>query len=269
MKFLSLVALFVLGVCSAYAQRIGVGYYDLDGLYDTIPSLFYNDDDFTPQGRNKWTHERYERQVENTARVIDSMKLDVVGLYGIETQEVVEDIVMSCDLDYTYIHATRNSLDGQDFALLFFGDKLFVEDRGAIDSFRNMLVVRATLADDTPITIILTRSGDDLSYYLSDVEQDELVVILGRLYADQIEHVGFRNALSDNELHGQGNYSSYRGWIMLDRIAVRRDEEILKSGVFIAPWLLNSSTGKPLPTLDRGGYRGGFSKYLPVYTYIR
>ena len=42
----------------------GFAYYDLDRLYDTIPSLFYDDTDYTPEGRLCWTDERYRTKVE-------------------------------------------------------------------------------------------------------------------------------------------------------------------------------------------------------------
>ena len=36
--------------CAVHAQqRTGFAYYDLDRLYDTIPSLFYDDADYTPE----------------------------------------------------------------------------------------------------------------------------------------------------------------------------------------------------------------------------
>ncbi|MDE5963078.1 MAG: hypothetical protein K2G58_03465, partial [Alistipes sp.] len=38
----------------ASAQRIDIAYYDVERLYDTIASPFYNDTDYTPEGRLHW-----------------------------------------------------------------------------------------------------------------------------------------------------------------------------------------------------------------------
>lgn len=248
-------------------QSLGVGYYDLDGLYDTIPSKFYDDTDYTPSGRRRWGSDRYQRKIRNSAAVLDSMALPIVGLYGVENEAVVRDIVVASNQDYSYIHRTRNAFDGMDFALLYYGDKLFVID---VEPLRNMLVVSAVLADDTPLTIILSRDGDDVRDYLSEgnIDQNELVLILGKLYQNQIDRVGYTNALKDRERQGQGNYSTTRGWVMRDRIGVNQKEKILKSGVYIAPWLLASDMQSALPTFDKYRYMGGYSKYLPIFTYI-
>ncbi|MFI3332145.1 MAG: hypothetical protein SNI51_09240 [Rikenellaceae bacterium] len=268
MRLLLLLSLMLLGITPLSAQRLGIGYYDLDGLYDTSPSRFYDDEAYTPEGRREWTQERYDRKVKNIAAVIDSMALDVVGLYGVEHQGVVHDIAKSCTLDYTYIHCTRNSFDGQDFALLYFGDKFFIDGFDGIDSRRNMVAITGTLFDDSPITIILSRSGDDLLAYLDEEEHNELVVVLGKLYQDEIERMGYTNTLQAKERRGEGNYALARGYVMHDRIATNNIKKILKSGVFITPWLLTPNRLSPLPTFDGDSYVGGYSKYLPIFTYI-
>ena len=39
---------------SLTAQPLHFGYYEVDHLYDTLPSPFYNDTDYTPEGRYRW-----------------------------------------------------------------------------------------------------------------------------------------------------------------------------------------------------------------------
>lgn len=248
------------------AQSLGIGYYDIDKLYDTKPSLFYDDAAYTHGGRNNWTIERYTHKIKNTAAVIDSMALNVVGLYGVENETVVRDIVQSCKQDYSYIHRTQNSLDGLDFALLYFGDKLFIE---SVESRRNMLIVCATMSSsDTPLTIILSREAASTKEYLCTKRHNDHTIILGRLYPNEIKRIGYTDTLAENEKRGEGNYVNDRGYIMLDRIATNRNEKILKSGVYITPWLLSPDRSKPLPSYDKRTYRGGYSKYLPIFTYI-
>ncbi|MFI3279188.1 MAG: hypothetical protein SNG49_01050 [Rikenellaceae bacterium] len=264
-----LLLLVLLNAATFSAQNLGIGYYDLDGLYDTIPSKFYDDTAYTPEGKYRWNTSRYGQKLRQTASVIDSMRLPIVGLYGVENESVVRDLVAQCKEDYSYIHRTRNSFDGQDFALLYFGDILFVE---SVEPLRNMLVVDASVelteGQEEKITIILSRNGSDTHAYLKHNPKDSTIIILGKIYQDAIDRLGYHNPLKEREKRGEGNYAAARGWVMHDRIAVNRSEKILKSSVFITPWLLNPSTQTPLPTLDRAGYIGGYSKYLPVFIYI-
>ncbi len=259
---------FLVAVCSTWslsAQVVGIGYYDLDGLYDTSEALFYNDSAYTPTGSKRWSEERYERKIANTAAVIDSMALPIVGLFGVETDEVLRDVVRSSSLDYCSVHRTRNSLDGLDFALLYFGDQLFVE---RVEAQREMLIVAATLSDNTPLTIILTRNGDDTVDYLSRTPHDQMVVVMGMIYPGQIDRLGYANLFADREARGEGNYCIDRGYVMHDRIATNRNEKFLKSAVFITPWLLTPNLEAPLPTFDKRTYKGGYSNFLPIFTYI-
>lgn len=127
-------------------QPVGFAYYDADRLYDTVPALFYDDSDFTPQGRLRWTAERYARKIAHTAAVLDSMRMDIVALAGVETEAVVRDLVVACGEDYCYIHRTFNTFDGLDIALLYHGDRFF-PDR--IEQGRGWLYVEGELAPDT------------------------------------------------------------------------------------------------------------------------
>ena len=125
---------FLIFNCHSYGQRpIGIAFYDVDRIYDTVPALFYDDADYTPEGRLHWTAERYARKIRNTAAVIDSMALPLVALWGVENEQVVRDIAAACRGDYSYLHRTLNSLDGMDFALLYYGD-LFYPTRDAATS---------------------------------------------------------------------------------------------------------------------------------------
>ena len=82
--------------CAAAQKPVGVAYYDVDRIYDTVPALFYDDSDYTPEGRLGWTSERYTRKIRNTAAVIDSMGLEIVALWGVENEQVVRDLSAAC-----------------------------------------------------------------------------------------------------------------------------------------------------------------------------
>ena len=117
-------------------KSFGVAYYDVDKLYDTQPSEFYNDSDYSPAGRMRWSEERYSAKINNIVQVVDSMAMPVVVLYGVENEQVVRDIVSRSSEDYAYLHSQSSARDGLDFAVLYFGDRFFPEQmtpwRGAL-----------------------------------------------------------------------------------------------------------------------------------------
>ena len=119
-RIITALLLFLAGIPAHAQPRTGIVYWDLDHLYDTVPALFYNDTDYTPSGRLAWDTERYRRKIRHTAAVIDSMRMPLVALWGVENEAVVRDIAAACKGDYSYLHRTLNSLDGMDFALSFF-----------------------------------------------------------------------------------------------------------------------------------------------------
>ena len=128
MRTISIIIATIVLAFAASAQRSPiVMFYNVESLYDTIPSRFYDDRAYTPAGRFGWDSNRYTHKIKQVAAVVDSIALPVVALYGVENEQVVKDIVTACRGDYSYIHRTSGGYDGLDFALLYFGDMFVVE----------------------------------------------------------------------------------------------------------------------------------------------
>ena len=155
--------------CSSYGRPpVGIAFYDVDRLYDTVPALFYDDSDYTPEGRLRWTAARYERKIRNTAAVIDSMALPIVALWGVENEQVVRDLAATCRGDYSYLHRTLNSLDGMDFALLYYGDLFYpVYD----ESGRGYLYVEGELGRDT-VGLVLCSDPRTARWLIGDLREE-------------------------------------------------------------------------------------------------
>lgn len=45
-----LLPLALAGLAAFGRQPVGIAFYDVDRIYDTIPALFYDDSDYTPEG---------------------------------------------------------------------------------------------------------------------------------------------------------------------------------------------------------------------------
>ena len=253
--------LLALMLSPANAQRFGFAVYDVDRLYDTLPSLFYDDSDYTPDGRLKWNSGRYERKVAAVAAVLDSMALPVVALCGVENENVVRDIVSRCKCDYSYIHRTLDAYDGLDLALLYFGDMLFPSNVGA---GRGLLAVEAVV-QDAEYAFVVCRRPQELAGVVGELRRKKpgmRIVAAGDLRDTNLESLGLRDATSDLAAEGRGNALFSNGWKMADRIAVDRDAEC-ECSVFVRRWLLDRR-GAPAPTYEGARYRGGAGRRLPV-----
>lgn len=251
-------------------QPAGIAYWDLDRFYDTIPSLFYNDEDYTPGGRLRWTAARYARKVRHTAAVIDTMGLPIVALWGVENREVVRDIAAACEGDYTFLHRTLNTLDGMDFALLYYGDLFFP---AYVETGRRYLYVEGAFRhpDGEPLGLLLCSDARIVRWVLDDLRDERpgvRLVAAGRIELSDPAVYGLHDATARAAATGRGNIRRRGGWTMRDRILVDTALHTRGGDVFARQFLLDPMRGTPLPTYDRRTYRGGYGYALPVFTYI-
>ncbi|WP_295938118.1 hypothetical protein [uncultured Alistipes sp.] len=277
----TLLAVFTAGFAAAQ-PRTGIAYYDLDHLYDTIPALFYNDTDYTPEGRLAWNSERYHRKIHQAAAVIDSMQLPVVALWSVENKAVVRDLAAACEGGYSYLHETLNSLDGMDFALLYYGD---VFDPHYREAGRRYLYIEGTLrrtphraygrpAAPTQIDtvgFVLCSDTRMAGWVVRDLREDRpevKLVVLGRTTSLTPTAFGLQDALERPARLGRGNVRRRGGWQMRDRILVDTALKHTAGDVYARRYLVDQKSGNPLPTYERRRYKGGVSYALPVFVYI-
>ncbi len=245
-------------------RPFGVAYYDVGALYDTLPSKFYDDRAYTPQGRMRWDERRYRRKIGNTARVIDSMAMDVVILYGVENENVVRDIVEACDGDYAYIHRTTDVGDGLDFALLYLGDSFFPR---RVTPWRGALCVEGETLD-RPVVLIADRRSTSLGVLLAekDLIRNNNIIIFGECNNLKFDEYGLADRTAHAERSGRGSRFRRGRWEMRDRIFTDI-EGVIRCDVYAREWMLTPD-GRPSATFDGAKYCGGFSENLPVFIYF-
>lgn len=260
--------IFIILAHSASAQSggvVGVAYYDVDALYDTIPSRFYNDKNYTPKGRYKWDSQRYRQKVEHIAQVIDSLHMPIVALYGVENEAVVRDITATVREDYAYIHRTQDFSLGLDFALLYYGDVFFPEK---VTSHHNALCIDGYI-EDCLVTIIINNNSSSLGVLLNRNEykvEDRAIIVLGKQRAESTSRWQLSDVMSEAEAAGRGTVVYYDRWQMRHRIATNI-RNIEQCNVYIKEWLLDME-GRPKPTFRGSKYYGGYSTSLPIYIYF-
>jgi hypothetical protein len=105
-----------------------IGFYNLENLFDVYDDPVKNDAEFLPDGKNKWTEAKYQKKLQNMAKVIRNMKEDnglwhaVLGVSEIENRLVLEDLVMEpqiAEANYQIIHYDGPDRRGVDVALLY------------------------------------------------------------------------------------------------------------------------------------------------------
>ena len=108
----------------AQKKEFTIAFYNVENLYDTINDPEIDDEEFLPQGKNKWNGERFSRKIDNLAKVIDSLGggPSILGLCEVENKYVLEELIRHPRLaakGYGIVH--RNSPDkrGIDVAMIY------------------------------------------------------------------------------------------------------------------------------------------------------
>lgn len=261
-----LISLLLIAMTQPLVAQVRFAYYDLDKLYDTVESPFYDDSDYTPEGRFAWDSLRYQRKVRQVAAVIDSLHCDIVALYGVENEQVVRDITLQLEGDYAYLHRTINSFDGMDFALLYFADKC---EPLQAEARRAMLTVEALIAGDTTGIIL----GIDPRFVRMEIASSRethptrKLLVAGKLASIDATRYGLCDRLLAPARRGHGNRLTGGRWQMRDRIFTDTLSTRKAGAVVIRREWLNEN-GEPCPTYRSNRYVGGAGRHLPVWCEI-
>lgn len=145
-RFFCIFAALVLISTGMFAQKGGsrnyiVGFYNLENLFDIYNDPAKNDEEFLPEGKNKWTQEKYDKKIHNLAQVIAAMAQDnkrfhtILGVSEIENRMVLEDLVSDPQIaaaNYQIVHYDGPDRRGVDVALLYKPDQFTYLDSESI-----------------------------------------------------------------------------------------------------------------------------------------
>ncbi len=135
-----LATILISALVSAFAEitynkrrNLTVAFYNVENLFDTKNTPGGNDAEFTPEGKNKWTEERYNKKLNDISEVLSSINKkelpEIIGLCEIENREVLEDLVKTKLLsggDYKIEQYESPDFRGIDCALLYRPDEFEV-----------------------------------------------------------------------------------------------------------------------------------------------
>ncbi len=123
-------------------QVYGVGFYNLENLFDTVHDVGKNDVEYLPNGANKWGSVKYTNKLHNMARAVADMGTDVlkgvgcavIGVSEVENANALTDLVNEPELKargFKFCHIEGPDRRGVDCALLY-NPKLFALERAKL-----------------------------------------------------------------------------------------------------------------------------------------
>lgn len=162
-----------------------IAFYNLENLFDTKRDYSIQDEDFTPEGRNKWTEDKYNKKLNNLAEVISQLGRNrnkdgfaLLGVAEVENRKVMEDLILKTKLSATkYQIVHQDSPDGRGIDVgLIYNPQYFKVETYTTYPFtlpgnntirtRDILVVSGLLAGE-PFSILVnhwpSRRGEDSS----------------------------------------------------------------------------------------------------------
>jgi len=111
-------------------QKFRVMFYNVENLFDTYDDPNKRDDDFLPEGRMKWTNNKYYTHLRKTAQVISAVgewgTPAICGLCEVENDTVIVHLLNRTPLreqHYGYCITTGSDMRGINNALLYQRDK--------------------------------------------------------------------------------------------------------------------------------------------------
>jgi len=295
MRLLWTIIASILVVVTASAKRPPiVMFYNVESLYDTIPALFYNDRDYTPNGALRWNTTRYQNKLNAIASVIDSVAAEVVALAEVENETVVRDLVMTLGTDYNYIHRTSNDSRGMDLALLYKGDKFFPHKVQEVKSGyrRDFLYVQGAL-EGSRVDLVVCHLPSQLSSRerrlkaqrhlaafadsLHRADSAARIILIGDFNDSPQQLLRHRTMpewgkplLLEAERRGEGTIVYNGRWLMYDNFwADQQAFPSARAQVYIRRDLLsNNGEARPLRTFTSRAYTAGPSDHLPIILHL-
>lgn len=174
------ISLFLLLISSAFHvhgqnpayEVLGVGFYNVENLFDTKNDTLIDDEEFLPEGTKAWTEDKYQEKIANIASVISQLGkelckdgLSLIGVSEIENEKVLEDLIRHPILSQRklgILHHESSDKRGIDVAMIYDTEKY-------------------TPIDQKAYSVDITRGSDSHKRYTRDV-----VLYTGELAGEKI-----------------------------------------------------------------------------------
>ena len=190
------------------AQNYVIGFYNLENLFDTYDDPAKNDEQFLPEGSNKWTEEKYNKKLGNMAHVIAEMAKangryhTILGISEIENRFVIEELVSQPEIagaNFQIVHYDGPDRRGVDVALLYKPEQF---------KLRSSRSIPFDFGADSKINFSLSKAEQD--YFRTRDILEVIGTIDGELFAFYVTHTPSRVGGKGGDLRSRCGEILYR-----------------------------------------------------------
>ena len=100
-----------------------IAFYNVENLFDIYDDPIKIDSEYLPTSKLKWTQERYDKKLQNIAKVMEEMNFPtILGMAEIENRKVLEDLVnqpIIKEKNYNIAHFESPDERGIDVAMIY------------------------------------------------------------------------------------------------------------------------------------------------------
>ena len=301
MRFFLIGIVVLAGVLTASADSLCVVSYNVENLFHPENDSITEDDEWTPNGERHWSFARYNRKVENIARVLTNIGewsgVDVVGLQEIENAAVVKKLCYTLRRgEYDFVHYDSPDRRGIDVALIYKksrvdtlrSEKLKVKSE--VFTTRDILYVSALVDKKDTIHFFVChlpsqRGGAAESAWkreaaketlqqavdsVLETNKDAKIIVMGDMNSEDIRMNGLEDKMGDGlQVTGYGTHKYQGRWSFLDHFFVSPSiNKVSTARVYDAEWIQENDEKymglKPKRTYNGFTYQNGYSDHLPI-----
>ncbi len=304
MRFFLIGIVVLAGVLTASADSLCVVSYNVENLFHPDKDSITNDGEWTPDGERHWSFARYNRKVENIARVLTNIGewsgVDVVGLQETENAAVVKKLCYTLRRgEYGFVHYDSPDRRGIDVALIYKKSRIDTLSSKALSILiqrerlsqhsdlrtRDILYVSALVDKKDTIHFFVChlpsqRGGAAESAWkreaaketlqqavdsVQETNKDAKIIVMGDMNSEDIRVSG----LVDERMRGNGTHKYQGRWTYLDHFYVSPSiHEVSTARVYDAQWIQENDEKylglKPHRTYNGFTYQNGYSDHLPI-----
>lgn len=244
----------------------GVGFYNLENLFDTCHDEGKNDYEYLANGTNKWNAMKYESKLANMSKVLAEMGTDllknigcaIIGVSEVENARALSDLVAQPALaarNFKFCHVEGPDKRGVDCGLLY-NPRFFEPKDVKLYPYVQKLEKDSGFVTRGFLTVKGSLAGDDIAVIVCHLPSRAATSFYRELGAEQMRH------LKDSLIAAEPNLKVIVMGDMNDdpmdpsmakSLRARKKIADVKSGDMLNPWWKTLADGNGTIKYD-GGY---------------
>ena len=244
----------------------GVGFYNLENLFDTCHDEGKNDYEYLANGTNKWNAMKYESKLANMSKVLAEMGTDllknigcaIIGVSEVENARALSDLVAQPALaarNFKFCHVEGPDKRGVDCGLLY-NPRFFEPKDVNLYPYVQKLEKDSGFVTRGFLTVKGSLAGDDIAVIVCHLPSRAATSFYRELGAEQVRH------LKDSLIAAEPNLKVIVMGDMNDdpmdpsmakSLRARKKIADVKSGDMFNPWWKTLADGNGTIKYD-GGY---------------